>query len=85
MSFSKAHGMIFFETSAKDPPKKGTSGQQGSRQALYQQDNVEDIVTAVSLKLKRQKKLPTANSLAYSGSFKLANKKKAEKEPMTCC
>ncbi|XP_012773764.2 ras-related protein Rab-33B isoform X2 [Maylandia zebra] len=84
MSFSKAHGMIFFETSAKDPPKKGTSGQQGSRQALYQQDNVEDIVTAVSLKLKRQKKLPTANSLAYSGSFKLANKK-AEKEPMTCC
>ncbi|XP_063331588.1 ras-related protein Rab-33B-like [Pelmatolapia mariae] len=85
MSFSKAHGMIFFETSAKDPPKKGTSGQQGSRQALYQQDNVEDIVTAVSLKLKRQKKLPTANSMAYSGSFKLANKKKAEKEPMTCC
>lgn len=84
MSFSKAHGMIFFETSAKDPPKKGTSGQQGSRQALYQQDNVEDIVTAVSLKLKRQKKLPTANSLAYSGSFKLANKK-AEKEPVTCC
>lgn len=84
MSFSKAHGMIFFETSAKDPPKKGTSGQQGSRQALYQQDNVEDIVTAVSLKLKRQKKLLTANSLAYSGSFKLTNKK-AEKEPMTCC
>lgn len=85
VSFSKAHGMIFFETSAKDPPKKGTSGQEGSRQALYQQDNVEDIVTAVSLRLKRQKKLPTANSLAYSGSFKLANKKKAEKEPTTCC
>uniref|UniRef100_A0A3Q0RWN0 RAB33B, member RAS oncogene family n=1 Tax=Amphilophus citrinellus TaxID=61819 RepID=A0A3Q0RWN0_AMPCI len=82
--FAKAHGMMFFETSAKDPPKKCTSGRRGEGQVLYQQDNVEDIVTAVGLKLKRLKKPSTTNSLAYSGSFKLVNKK-AEKEAASCC
>lgn len=83
-SFAKTHGMMFFETSAKDPPKKCTSGRRGEGQVLYQQDNVEDIVTAVGLKLKRLKKPSATNSLAYSGSFKLVNKK-AEKEAASCC
>uniref|UniRef100_A0A3Q0S958 RAB33B, member RAS oncogene family n=1 Tax=Amphilophus citrinellus TaxID=61819 RepID=A0A3Q0S958_AMPCI len=63
---------------------KCTSGRRGEGQVLYQQDNVEDIVTAVGLKLKRLKKPSTTNSLAYSGSFKLVNKK-AEKEAASCC
>uniref|UniRef100_A0A8C2WCI6 Uncharacterized protein n=1 Tax=Cyclopterus lumpus TaxID=8103 RepID=A0A8C2WCI6_CYCLU len=45
MSFAKAHGMMCFETSAKNPPNKC--------------GNVEDIVVALGVKLKRQKKPAT--------------------------
>lgn len=76
MSFARAHSMMFFETSAKRPP---------NRRAAYQQDKVEDIVVAVGAKLKRQKKASAANSLAYGGSFKVPNKKRAEKELWACC
>lgn len=85
ISFAKAHSMLFFETSAKKPPNKQVNRQQGDGQAPYQQDKVEDIVIAVGAKLKRQKKLLTANPLTYSGSFKVLNKKTAEKEVWTCC
>ncbi|CAK6969813.1 ras-related protein Rab-33B-like [Scomber scombrus] len=85
MSFAKAHSMMFFETSAKNPPNKHINRQQGDGQAPYQQDKVEDIVIAVGAKLKRQKKPSTANALAYSGSFKVLNKKRPEKEVWTCC
>uniref|UniRef100_A0A8C2WIS8 Uncharacterized protein n=1 Tax=Cyclopterus lumpus TaxID=8103 RepID=A0A8C2WIS8_CYCLU len=44
MSFAKAHGMMCFETSAKNPPNKCGN------------DKVEDIVVALGVKLKRQKK-----------------------------
>lgn len=79
MSFARAHGMMFFETSAKSPP---------NRRAEFQQDKVEDVVVAVGAKLKRQKKAAAAavaNAPAYGGSFKVPAKKGAEKEPWACC
>eukprot|EP00064_Thunnus_orientalis_P011609 superscaffoldBa00001689_g11640 len=85
MSFAKTHSMMFFETSAKNPPNKHVNGRRGDGQALYQQDNVEDIVIAVGAKLKRQKKVLAANAPAYSSSFKVPNKKRPEKELWTCC
>lgn len=85
VSFAKAHGMMFFETSAKSPPNKCLSGGRGDGEVPYQQDKVEDIVVAVGAKLKRQKKPSAANFPAYSGSFKVRNKKRAEKELWTCC
>lgn len=84
MSFAKAHSMMFFETSAKNPPNKHVNGRRGNGEALYQQDNVEDIVIAFGAKLKRQKKTLAANAPSYSGSFKVLNKKRPEKE-WTCC
>uniref|UniRef100_A0A3Q2DL89 RAB33B, member RAS onco family n=1 Tax=Cyprinodon variegatus TaxID=28743 RepID=A0A3Q2DL89_CYPVA len=69
MNFAKTHAMVFFETSAKNPLKK---------------HGVEDIVTAVGTTLKRHKTPLTANSPAYSGSFKV-HKKKQQKELWTCC
>ncbi|KAM4585273.1 ras-related protein Rab-33B-like [Odontesthes bonariensis] len=84
MSFSKAHSMIFFETSAKNPPKKLKNGRGGDRKVLYQQDGVEDIVSAVGVTLKRHR-LSALNSPAYSGSFKIINKKRCVKEPWSCC
>lgn len=74
--------MTFFETSAKNPPKKRGNGQRGDAALRYQQDDVEDIVAAVGATLKKRKN--SANSPAYSGSFKVG-KKKTEKEPWTCC
>ncbi|XP_044045991.1 ras-related protein Rab-33B-like [Siniperca chuatsi] len=85
MSFAKAHGMMFFETSAKNPPNKCASGRRGDGEVPYQQDKVEDIVVAVGAKLKRQKKPTAANAPPYSGSFKVPNKKRPEKELWTCC
>ncbi|KAM9363881.1 ras-related protein Rab-33B-like [Symphorus nematophorus] len=85
VSFAKAHSMMCFETSAKNPPNKSVSGRQGDREVLYRQNKVEDIVVAVAAKLKRQKKPSGANALTYSGSFKLLNKKRPEKEPWFCC
>ncbi|XP_022053246.1 ras-related protein Rab-33B-like [Acanthochromis polyacanthus] len=85
MSFAKSHGMMFFETSAKKPPKKCTKGRRGDGEALYQQDKVEDVVTAVAAKLKRQKKPSVTNTLTYSGSFKIGNKIKPEKDLWNCC
>ncbi|XP_013873935.1 ras-related protein Rab-33B [Austrofundulus limnaeus] len=83
MSFAKAHGMIFFETSAKNPLKKRGNGHRGDGALRYQQDDVEDIVTAVGATLKKRKTPSAANSPVYSGSFKVG-KKKAE-ELWTCC
>lgn len=85
MSFAKAHSMMFFETSAKNPPDKCVSGRRGDGKAPYQQDKVEDIVVAVGAKLKRQKKPPAPNPPAYNGSFKVLNKRRPEKELWTCC
>lgn len=78
MGFAKAHGMMCFETSAKNPPSKRVNGE-------YQQDKVEDIVFAVGTKLKRQKKSSATSGPVYNGSFKVTNKKKPEKELWTCC
>lgn len=85
MSFAKAHGMMCFETSAKNPPNKCVSSRRGDREGGYQQNKVEDIVAAVGAKLKRQKKASAANALTYSGSFKLLSKKKPEKDLWGCC
>ncbi|XP_035993036.1 ras-related protein Rab-33B [Fundulus heteroclitus] len=83
MDFAKAHGMVFFETSAKNPPRKRVHGRRGDVEPL-QQSKVEDIVTAVGTTLKRHKSPLTAYSPTYSGSFKV-HKKKQEKEMWTCC
>ncbi|KAM6941155.1 ras-related protein Rab-33B-like [Lycodopsis pacificus] len=83
-SFAKAHGMMCFETSAKNPPNKCGSGRRGDGEVLYQQDKVEDIVVAVGAKLKRQKK-PAAANTSTNESFKVLNKKRPEKELWTCC
>ncbi|KAM4750825.1 ras-related protein Rab-33B-like [Anableps anableps] len=84
MNFAKAHGMVFFETSAKNPPEKRINGRRGEGEERFQQSKVEDIVTAVGTTLKRHKTPLTANSPAYSGSFKV-HRKKQEKELWTCC
>ncbi|XP_008303747.1 ras-related protein Rab-33B-like [Stegastes partitus] len=84
-SFAKTHGMVFFETSAKNPPKKCTKGRRGDREAPYQQDNVEDVITAVAAKLKKQKKPSMVNTPMYGGSFKIGNKKKPDKDQWNCC
>ncbi|XP_022611402.1 ras-related protein Rab-33B-like [Seriola dumerili] len=83
--FAKVHGMMFFETSAKNPPLKRVNGQRGDMEVSYQRDKVEDIVMAVGAKLKRQKKHSAANALMHSGSFKVLSKKRPEKELWTCC
>ncbi|XP_017287939.2 ras-related protein Rab-33B [Kryptolebias marmoratus] len=83
-SFAKAHGMVFFETSAKNPPRRQVSRQRGDREVVYQQDEVEDVVTAVGTTLKKHKNPLTSGSPAYSGSFKVY-KKRPEKELWTCC
>ncbi|XP_029296327.1 ras-related protein Rab-33B-like [Cottoperca gobio] len=84
MSFSKAQGMMFFETSAKNSPNKCGKGRQSGGEVPYQQDKVEDIVVAVGAKLKRLKK-PSVASAPANGSFKILNKKRPEKELWTCC
>ncbi len=85
MSFARAHNMMFFETSAKNPPDKCVSGRQGGSKVPDQRDKVEDIVVSVGAKLKRQKKSSAANPPTYNGSFRVTNKKRAEKELWTCC
>lgn len=84
VNFAKTHGMVFFETSAKNPPGKVMNGRQAEGEELFQQSKVEDIVTAVGTTLKRHKTPLVANSPVYSGSFKI-HKKKQEKELWTCC
>ncbi|KAK5621821.1 Ras- protein Rab-33B [Crenichthys baileyi] len=66
MNLAKAHGMVFFETSAKNSPKKHINGRRGEREDLFQQSKVEDIVTAVGTTLKRHKTPLTAYSPAYN-------------------
>ena len=83
MSFAKAHGMTAFETSAKNSPNRCGNGRRADGEVPFQQDKVEDIVVAVGAKLRRQKP-SAANSTPY-GSFKVTNKKRAEKEMWTCC
>uniref|UniRef100_H3D473 RAB33B, member RAS oncogene family n=1 Tax=Tetraodon nigroviridis TaxID=99883 RepID=H3D473_TETNG len=68
LSFARAHNMMFFQTSAKSPPRR---------------DAVEDIVLSVGAKLKRQRRPPAVNPPAYSGSFKVQNKGK-QTALMTC-
>lgn len=85
MGFCKAHSMMFFETSAKNPPKACWSNGPGTREGPYQQDQLEDIVAAVGATLKSQRKASIENPPAYSGSFKVLTKKKPEKEVWTCC
>ncbi|XP_037328424.2 ras-related protein Rab-33B-like [Pungitius pungitius] len=83
-SFSKAHGMVCFETSAKDPPNKCGGGRRGDAELLHRQDKVEDVVVALGARLKRQKVHVAANDSMY-GSFKILNRKRSEKELWTCC
>nr|XP_061792311.1 ras-related protein Rab-33B-like [Nerophis lumbriciformis] len=80
LKFAKTHNMMFFETSAKYSGRRRSVGD-----VPYQQDNVEDIVNAVGARLKRQKSHSAAYNLAYSGSFKVFNKKPEEKEIWSCC
>uniref|UniRef100_A0AAQ4PBX2 RAB33B, member RAS oncogene family n=1 Tax=Gasterosteus aculeatus aculeatus TaxID=481459 RepID=A0AAQ4PBX2_GASAC len=83
-SFAKAHGMVCFETSAKNPPDKCASARRGDAELLHRQDMVEDIVVALGAKLKKQKIPGAANDSMY-GSFKILNKKRTEKAVWTCC
>lgn len=85
ISFAKAHNMMFFETSAKNPPNKCVSGRRRDGEVSYQQDKVEDIVAAVGAKLRRQKRPSAANALVHNGSFKIPNKKRPDKEMWICC
>lgn len=83
LSFARAHNMMFFQTSAKSPPRRASGPDDG--EAPFQQDAVEDIVLSVGAKLKRQRRPPAVNPPAYSGSFKVTTKGIPEKEPWTCC
>lgn len=85
LSFARAHNMMFFETSAKSPPRKPFSDGQSDGEALFQQVAVEDIAMCVGAKLKRQKRPSAVNPPAYSGSFKVASERLPEKEPWMCC
>lgn len=85
ISFASVHGMMFFETSAKNPPLKCVNGQRASSKGSYQQEDVEDIVLALAAKLKRQKNHSSVNAAAHNGSFKVLNKKNPEKDFWTCC
>ncbi|XP_068177760.1 ras-related protein Rab-33B-like [Antennarius striatus] len=85
-SFAKAHGMMFFETSAKNLLNRYPGGRRDDEEvAPPQQDQVEDILVAIGAKLRRQKKPSAANPLMHSGSFKLLNKKKPDKHLWSCC
>ncbi|XP_030005267.1 ras-related protein Rab-33B-like isoform X2 [Sphaeramia orbicularis] len=85
MSFAKAHRMMFFETSAKNPPNKHLNRQHNDQDLLYQQNMVEDIVLAIGSKLKRQRKPSTTNLPICNRSFRIPNKKRPEKEVWNCC
>ncbi|KAF3851955.1 hypothetical protein F7725_005310 [Dissostichus mawsoni] len=82
MTFAKSHGMMFFETSAKNSPNNSGNSQTSDKEVPYQQDKVEDIVFAVAAKLRRQKK---PESPPMNGSFKIPNKRRPEKDMWTCC
>uniref|UniRef100_A0A8C7XDY4 RAB33B, member RAS onco family n=1 Tax=Oryzias sinensis TaxID=183150 RepID=A0A8C7XDY4_9TELE len=85
LSFAKFHSMVFFETSAKNSLHKMAKGRHSTRETAYQRDEVEDIVSAVGAALKRRKRPSTVTSLTYSGSFKILNRRRPEKDPWTCC
>ncbi|XP_041641398.1 ras-related protein Rab-33B-like [Cheilinus undulatus] len=82
LSFARAHGMLFFETSAKNPPNKCV--RHGEREVSYQQDKLEDIVVALGAKLKRQKKFSGVNAPPHAGTFNVS-RKRVEKEQWPCC
>ncbi|XP_034093009.1 ras-related protein Rab-33B-like [Gymnodraco acuticeps] len=82
MTFAKSHGMMFFETSAKNSPNNSGNSQRSGQEVSYQQDKVEDIVFAVAANLRRQKK---PASPPMNGSFKIPNKRTPEKNMWTCC
>ncbi|XP_024145110.1 ras-related protein Rab-33B isoform X2 [Oryzias melastigma] len=84
LSFAKFHGMVFFETSAKNSLNKSVKGRHRNKETAFQRDEVEDIVSAVGAALKRHKKPSSVTSLTYSGSFKIL-RRRPEKEPWTCC
>ncbi|XP_028305312.1 ras-related protein Rab-33B-like [Gouania willdenowi] len=79
LSFARANNLMFFETSAMFPPERRSEG----RRRELQEDEVEDIVSALGKKLKRQRN--TGNVLACSGSFKVSYRRTPEKEVWTCC
>lgn len=85
LSFARAHNMMFFETSAKNPPRKRFKDGRSEGEAPFQQDAVEDIVMSVGAKLKRQKRPSEASPPANGGSFTVAGRRIADKEPWTCC
>lgn len=85
LSFARAHNMMFFETSAKSPPRKMLSDSQSLEEAPFQQDAVEDIVVSIGARLKRQKRPSAGTPPAYSGSFKVTSRRTPEKEAYMCC
>lgn len=85
VSLAKSHGMMFFETSAKNPPNKHSKTHQREGGVTFQQDEIEDIVFAVAGKLKKQKKPSVPNTTVCNGSFKVTSKKRPEKETWSCC
>lgn len=85
LSFARAHNMMFFETSAKSPPSRMSRGGRGGEAAPFQQDSVEDVVTSMGARLKRQKRPSAGDPPAYSGSFKVTSTRIPEKEPYVCC
>ncbi|XP_029707005.1 ras-related protein Rab-33B-like isoform X2 [Takifugu rubripes] len=85
LSFARAHNMMFFETSAKSPPSKMSRDGRGGEAAPFQQDSVEDVVTSMGARLKRQKRPSAGDPPAYSGSFKVTSTRIPEKEPYVCC
>lgn len=82
LSFARTHNMMFFETSAKNPPRTMFRDAQSGGEAALQHAAVEDIVVSVGAKLKRQS---LAMPPAYGGSFKVESRGIAEKEPWPCC
>lgn len=85
LSFARAHNMMFFETSAKNPPRKTLSDGQSDSTVPFQQVAVEDIVMSVGAKLKRQRSPSAVNPPVYSGSFKVTSKGIPQKEAWMCC
>ncbi|KAM9793115.1 ras-related protein Rab-33B-like [Neosynchiropus ocellatus] len=81
MSFANIHHMMFFETSAKQPMGQSPHVHPDT----YHQHSVEDVVMAVGAKLMGQKTASVAHSPQHNSSFKIMDKKSAEKDTWSCC
>ncbi|XP_029933568.1 ras-related protein Rab-33B-like [Myripristis murdjan] len=85
LKFAEAHGMTLFETSAKSPANSGPKRRgAGEREAAFQQDKVDDIITAVAARLKRLRRPTAVSARAYCDSFKVPTKKMPEKDLWSC-